>query len=47
MATHSKDIANVTKEDTRIVALVWFGSIAFIVSVTGNTCSCILCSQRP
>ena len=30
-----RDIANVTKEDTRIVALVWFGSIAFIVSVIG------------
>ncbi len=30
-----RDIANVTKEDTKYVAMIWFGSIAFIVSIMG------------
>ena len=30
-----RDIANVTKEDTKNVAFIWFGSIAFIVSIMG------------
>ena len=30
-----RDIANVTKEDTKYVAIVWFGSISFIIAVIG------------
>ncbi len=30
-----RDIANVTKEDTKKVAFIWFGSIAFIISIMG------------
>ncbi len=30
-----RDIANVTKEDTKYVAIVWFGSISFIIAIIG------------
>ena len=30
---YERDIANVTKEDTKTVAFIWFGSIAFIISI--------------
>ena len=32
---YERDIANVTKEDTKTVAFIWFGSIAFIISIMG------------
>tara|TARA_X000000950_G_scaffold102605_1_gene129630 strand:- start:4472 stop:6577 length:2106 start_codon:yes stop_codon:yes gene_type:complete len=30
-----RDIANVTKEDTKYIAIIWFGSISFIIAVIG------------
>ena len=41
-----RDIANVTKEDTKTVAFIWFGSIAFIISIMGVMLALFFCNTR-